>query len=179
MPTYNISFQMQISCQAILRLFYSYRFLQQRLKKAVPYYRMKLVVVGSPCSGKSSLIHQLMRLKRSQWRSDQHGIGVSVRDWTIKNKDKRNMLLNVWEFSGKHLHNTYQIWKNQISIGNDRLFSFCCCAGGEECSGFHPHFMSSRALYLVLYDLSKGPSEIDTIKPWLFNIKVSLTFSSC
>ncbi|TRY85867.1 hypothetical protein DNTS_011896 [Danionella cerebrum] len=115
------------------------RFLHQRLKKAMPYLRMKLLVVGSESSGKSSLIQQLMRTRRApESRSEL----LQVRDWPIRGKDKRNMLLNVWELSG-----------------------------GEECSGFHPHFMSSRALYLVLYDLSKGAGEIDAIKPWLFHIK--------
>ncbi|XP_073079894.1 leucine-rich repeat serine/threonine-protein kinase 2 isoform X2 [Manis javanica] len=126
------------------------RFLQQRLKKAVPYNRMKLMIVGNTGSGKTTLLQQLMKTKKSDAGMQSATVGIDVKDWPvqIRGKGKRDLILNVWDFAGR-----------------------------EEFYSTHPHFMSQRALYLAVYDLSKGQAEVDAMKPWLFNIKARASSS--
>ncbi|KAK3610610.1 hypothetical protein CHS0354_009068 [Potamilus streckersoni] len=120
-------------------------YLHNKLKNAKSYYRMKLMVVGYGGRGKTTLLHTLMKGRQSK-REDRPTVGVVVRDWKYERQveDKWGKVvytLNTWDFAGQ-----------------------------EEFYSTHQCYLSNRAVYLVVFSLIKGMSDIDQLKSWLSSI---------
>ena len=117
-------------------------FLHSKLKNSVPYYRMKLVVVGKAGRGKTRLLNQLLE--------DTSDHDIMVRDWYVK--DTKAECKTCHRKCVSYMITTWDL------KGCDVLYSAYQC------------LLSSRTLFLVVYDVSKGVSEIDALRPWLLNI---------
>ena len=120
-------------------------FLHSKLKNSVPYYRMKLVAVGMAERGKTLLLNQLQEDNATGPHHD-----IMVREWRVKDSKAEcktcyrkgvSYVITSWDFKGR----------------NDLNSAYRC-------------LLSSRTLFLVIYDVSKGVSEIDALRPWLLNI---------
>uniref|UniRef100_A0A8C4R9Z0 non-specific serine/threonine protein kinase n=1 Tax=Eptatretus burgeri TaxID=7764 RepID=A0A8C4R9Z0_EPTBU len=74
-------------------------FLYHRLQRAVPYRRVRLLVVGSPHSGKSTLLSHLcghkLRDVEVGCRQD-----MVIRDWVYSYKEER-LVFGCWDFPGE------------------------------------------------------------------------------
>lgn len=126
-------------------------FLYSKMKHSVPYLRMKLMVVGKESRGKSSLLCALQGKKKPAFESAT--VGIKVNSWKVAipkkyldkpSNKKTYFVLNAWDFAGQE--------------------DFHCT---------HQCFMSSRALYVAVFDASKGPDDLEYLRPWLLNISAS------
>ncbi|XP_065071616.1 leucine-rich repeat serine/threonine-protein kinase 2-like isoform X2 [Rhopilema esculentum] len=130
-------------------------FLYSKMKNSVPYLRMKLMAVGMEGRGKSSLLRALQSMKRSE--IDSATVGIRIKPWylTIPKKYQR------------------KTWNKKTNF----VLSMWDVAGQEDFHSTHQCFMTSRTLYLAVFDASKGPSELEHLRPWLLNIKASAPYS--
>lgn len=120
-------------------------FLHSKLKNSVPYYRMKLVVVGKAGRGKTLLLNQLLEDNSASPHRD-----IMVRDWYVK--DTKAECKTCHRKCVSYMITTWDL------KGCDVFYSAYQC------------LLSSRTLFLAVYDVSKGVSEIDALRPWLLNI---------
>lgn len=126
-------------------------FLNLKMKNSVPYRRMKLMVVGKESRGKTSLLRALQGKKQPAFESAT--VGINVNTWKVpipkkylpKSPSKKiYFMLNTWDLAGQE--------------------DFHCT---------HQCFMSSRALYLAVFDACKGPNDLEYLRPWLLNISAT------
>lgn len=121
-------------------------FLHSKLKKSVPYYRMKLVAVGQAGRGKTTLLNQL---QEHNVTGPHHDV-MMREEWCVRDpKAECKMCHRKWV---------------------DYVISTWDLKGRDDLNSAYQCLLSSRTLFLVVYDVSKGAGEIDALKPWLLNI---------
>ena len=124
--------------------------LRGKLKHEVPYRRIKFMLVGDGGKGKSSLLRQLANMKHPSHRDNIATVGIELRDWELKpptrfgKKSPTTFTLNTWDFAGQ-----------------------------EAFYSTHQYFLTSRALYIAVFDASRGRSEFANLRTWLLNIQAS------
>lgn len=124
--------------------------LRSKLKDEVPYRRIKFMLVGDGGRGKSSLLRQLANMKHPSHKDNIATVGIELRDWELKppnrpgKKSANTITLNTWDFAGQ-----------------------------EDFYSTHQYFLTSRALYIAVFDASRGQSEFDNLRTWLLNIQAS------
>lgn len=137
---------------------------------------MKLLVVGGPAKGKTTLIEYL--IKGKTLRTPIATLGVNIREWrcvlsspTLNVAYTRSSNMQLWSetrwkvspellglcWSGRVLHNTSMLPYHTITIY------------GMSTVNNAPSLI--MWVWQVVYDLSKGEEELATISPWLLNIQ--------
>ena len=105
---------------------------------------MKLVFIGAPGRGKTTLLQCILKagpVSRKPQRPVISTLGVRVTDWKYPHRSGVMYNLKCWDFAGQ-----------------------------EDFYSTHQCFLSPRSIFVLVYDFSKGTSELDSIVPWLLNI---------
>ena len=108
-----------------------------------PCYRTKLMIVGQENVGKSTLLHALRQEGKKQKvkRSNISTDGIDIAKWVVKTSDKISLTFSAWDFAGQEIY-----------------------------YATHSFFLSSKAIYLIVWDL-RYPVENARVEFWLNSVE--------
>ncbi|XP_051896567.1 leucine-rich repeat serine/threonine-protein kinase 1 isoform X2 [Pristis pectinata] len=120
-------------------------FLRAQLRKAEPCKLLKMIVVGPPRQGKSTLLETLQTGKPPQPMYKESSIQTTTwelpRPATVKNKVD-SIVFNIWDVGGAAKMATV-----------------------NQC------FFTEKALYLMVWNLALGEEAVANLQSWLLNIE--------
>lgn len=140
-------------------------YLQKSLQGTKKVYRMKIMVVGNGNVGKTTLLRRLRVMtdrssrtkvsrfsgfkKNSSWMASNESVplltdGIDITDWDVDTDSKEvdRITLNAWDFAGQEVYYTT-----------------------------HQFFLTSRSIYLVVFNLVEPDHEKWKINYWLQSIR--------
>ncbi len=132
--------------------------LNEKLLKCRPYYGMKLMLIGPERCGKSSLLSCL-----TGEESIDDGSGINIGSWTLHNPVKPKISFRE-KIKSKTLMRapTHQ---------KEIVFSTWDLKGGEMNCIIHQCFLTPRALYLLVWDVTDDLKGVEKLCPWLLSIQ--------
>ncbi|XP_072324910.1 leucine-rich repeat serine/threonine-protein kinase 1 [Scyliorhinus torazame] len=120
-------------------------YLRAQLRKAVPCKLLKMIIVGPPRQGKSTLLETLQSGKATHNISKEGSIQTTswelLRPASLKTKVD-SVVFNVWD------------------VGS-----------AARMSSVNQCFFTDKALYVVVWNLALGEEAVANLQPWLLNIE--------
>ncbi len=84
-------------------------------KGTVNLFETKLLLVGHPFVGKTSLMKRLVFDQYDEKEPSTEGI--EIRNWNLKTKNNEELKINIWDFGGQEIyHSTHQFFLSKRSI---------------------------------------------------------------
>lgn len=97
-------------------------YLKSRHTRSMPYYHMKMMVVGAAERGKTTLLHRLIQVSTgSSAKANIATMGVSVKHWNYQHRRPAGNIvtyhINCWDFAGQEdFYSTHQCFLSQRSL---------------------------------------------------------------
>eukprot|EP01127_Copromyxa_protea_P009760 TRINITY_DN231_c0_g1_i2.p1 TRINITY_DN231_c0_g1~~TRINITY_DN231_c0_g1_i2.p1 ORF type:complete len:2533 (-),score=509.78 TRINITY_DN231_c0_g1_i2:1516-9114(-) len=143
-------------------------FMKTQLTERIPYYRVKLLLVGEENMGKTSMVLNLV----SQWKTEKAQLeesqlsGQQITGDTISTD-------GIDITNSEFIYNTPLSKKSKFPDRPKVNVSFWDFAGQELYYVTHQFFLSEGSIFIIVFDLRK-PLEQSRVEFWLYSISLKV-----